>query len=355
MKEKKILKKKQNCSFLERLKKILNNNKNRKIIHWSKDGTMIVISNIFDLSKKILPKYFNHKNYSSFVRQLNLYKFHKIKSTRITDDELFKNEGFKKNNDQIKGIKIIIKNDKNNRNENCKTKIEENDMNISINIKSKTKDDNDISKEELTKPYLNKNNKKEILNILLQKTKENILLENENKINLNKLRKKYERIFFDLKKLDNEIDIYNKNVSFGIDKNNNQNKNTVVLKDNDNFENSFLDNIEESQDYRFSQIFKNDSFISNNNYDPNYQIDDSFCEQLDIFYKNYKKYKKKQYNLNSSFQNTKSNNIFLADLYNNRKDSLLHNNFDESASSNMAKSQILNQKNILNRSNMSSP
>lgn len=45
---------------------------------WSPDGTTIVISKIEEFSKQVLPKYFKHSNFQSFVRQLNMYDFRKL-------------------------------------------------------------------------------------------------------------------------------------------------------------------------------------------------------------------------------------------------------------------------------------
>ena len=41
-------------------------------IRWSADGKSFIISNT-EKFIRILPKYFKTKNYSSFVRQLNMY------------------------------------------------------------------------------------------------------------------------------------------------------------------------------------------------------------------------------------------------------------------------------------------
>ena len=49
------------------------------VIHWSKDGSVIEIQNTELFSTFVLPRYFKHNNYSSFVRQMNHYGFTKEK------------------------------------------------------------------------------------------------------------------------------------------------------------------------------------------------------------------------------------------------------------------------------------
>ena len=81
--------------FLLKLYEILEKEEYSKIIHWSKNGSYIVIENIHSLAKKILPIYFNHQNYSSFVRQLNMYNFHKIRTVPGKQEQYFINETLK--------------------------------------------------------------------------------------------------------------------------------------------------------------------------------------------------------------------------------------------------------------------
>ncbi|CAK59784.1 unnamed protein product (macronuclear) [Paramecium tetraurelia] len=50
------------------------------IIQWNEEGQAFIIKKPYEFAKKILPKYFKHNNYTSFIRQLNIYDFHKIKN-----------------------------------------------------------------------------------------------------------------------------------------------------------------------------------------------------------------------------------------------------------------------------------
>ncbi|KAM3139419.1 hypothetical protein pb186bvf_008444 [Paramecium bursaria] len=67
-------------SFLIKTYDILENPEYRDIISWTEDGLAFVVRNVNELAEKVLPNHFKHNNYASFVRQLNMYDFHKIKN-----------------------------------------------------------------------------------------------------------------------------------------------------------------------------------------------------------------------------------------------------------------------------------
>ena len=108
---KKMLSKKrkrsESCFFLEKLFNLLEDTENNQIIHWNEDGTKVVISDPIKFTINIIPNHFKHKNYSSFVRQLNLYGFSKEGNIYNSAEEQFVNENFKKDKDigDIKKIK----------------------------------------------------------------------------------------------------------------------------------------------------------------------------------------------------------------------------------------------------------
>ncbi|CAD8191465.1 unnamed protein product [Paramecium pentaurelia] len=69
---------KQIPSFLQKLYEILESE--QKAIGWNKEGTTFQILDSSLLTEQIMPQYFKHRNYQSFLRQLNMYGFKKLKN-----------------------------------------------------------------------------------------------------------------------------------------------------------------------------------------------------------------------------------------------------------------------------------
>lgn len=79
------------CAFPRRLYAIVNNSENQTIINWTEKGDHFIIFNPNEFAEKILTsREFNSANYASFIRQLNMYDFHKVKNrTREKSDTFY--------------------------------------------------------------------------------------------------------------------------------------------------------------------------------------------------------------------------------------------------------------------------
>ena len=64
-------------SFLQKTFEIVNDENNTAVVAWTEDGLGFAIKRITEFTESVLPQYFKHSNFASFVRQLNMYDFHK--------------------------------------------------------------------------------------------------------------------------------------------------------------------------------------------------------------------------------------------------------------------------------------
>ena len=179
-------------SFLVKLFEILKVKQYHIYITWTEDGNCLKIKDMSGLTKKILPKYFKHHNYASFVRQLNMYNFHKLRNQGNFNEQIFQHDKFKKgctleNVKQIKR-KIYLENSTFDEDETLNSKIKKNkkeDENISLKNK---------------------------IQFLINQNKENIEIQNNLKKEIEFLTKKNDL-------LNNRLDLYNQKLVYQSDEN----------------------------------------------------------------------------------------------------------------------------------------
>ncbi|XP_018373906.1 PREDICTED: heat shock factor protein 2-like isoform X3 [Trachymyrmex cornetzi] len=70
-------------AFLAKLWKMVEDPNNNDLISWSPSGNTFLIKNHSEFTIKVLPYYYKHSNMASFIRQLNMYGFHKVASVEL--------------------------------------------------------------------------------------------------------------------------------------------------------------------------------------------------------------------------------------------------------------------------------
>ena len=189
-------------SFLSKLNDILNDDNYKNIIHWDTNGKRVIIVDVFNLCNIVLPKFYKHNNYSSFVRQLNIYGFHKSKGALNFGDS-YESEKFHRNITKEEISKIIEQNKK-----------MKNSLFIKVNQKEKDTNNDDVLKYIIQKAEENTEIslmlRKEIIDLKMESNKLNYEI-NRLKLLLKNNANLVEKIL--KKKFESKVQIYTKNIT----------------------------------------------------------------------------------------------------------------------------------------------
>ena len=186
-------------SFLSKLYDILNNITYKEIIYWNKEGKGIIIANVNEFSTMILPKYFRSSTYSSFVRQLNLYGYHKIQGV-IEEGEGYEHDKLNKNS-TMEDFQQILKLKKR--------------RNLLMKFLNKYSKDNFINNLKRN----NYDDEENILKFLFEQNEKNMKIINQSKKEIEKLERQNRKFYNELQLYKNGSNIILKNIMKSIQQN----------------------------------------------------------------------------------------------------------------------------------------
>ncbi|RPA77480.1 hypothetical protein BJ508DRAFT_170864 [Ascobolus immersus RN42] len=122
--------------FVQKLSQFVNDPKCDHLIRWSESGNSFLVLDEDEFSKTLIPDLFKHNNYASFVRQLNMYGFHKVvgladgslktSEQRSKPPSEYENEYFKRGMPDLMWL-IQKPNNSNKRKKGKKAKVEDTD------------------------------------------------------------------------------------------------------------------------------------------------------------------------------------------------------------------------------------
>ena len=173
-------------NFLLKLYTILETPEYKNIINWSEDGKYFSITNLHDFTENILPKFYKHNNFSSFVRQLNMYDFHKKRSNQ--NEHIFQHPKF------IKGKQDLIKTIKRKNKKENMMQEQNNDL-LNNNLLNNHQALVEYCNCNCCNPIIPMNNNKKVTKHSLEKAL-NFLIQsvNENSIKQKNLEEKVEKL-----------------------------------------------------------------------------------------------------------------------------------------------------------------
>ncbi|XP_010547515.1 PREDICTED: heat shock factor protein HSF24-like [Tarenaya hassleriana] len=83
--------------FLTKTYQLVDDPTTDDVVSWNQDGTAFVVWKIADFARDLLPCFFKHNNFASFVRQLNTYGFRKV----VPDKWEFANKNFRRGQKEL--------------------------------------------------------------------------------------------------------------------------------------------------------------------------------------------------------------------------------------------------------------